>query len=128
MMTKYNSPRRVYRDALLIIGLLALAGCSASQWESKTTVSKVNISPETRTCPDWSADPVSNYSNEDFSNLGCSTTNNLYVQLRDKNDYKRGSGKPAIHADRESAVLQNYLTGAGSGASSSADAAPSTSR
>lgn len=117
----------MYKNIIVGSVALMLASCSTSQWESKEKVSKVNLSPETRVCPDWSADPVSNYSNEDFSNLGCSTTHNLYVQLRDKNDYKRGSGKPAIDANRESAVLQNYLTGASSGASSSADAASASS-
>lgn len=116
----------MYKKIFLSGVALVLASCSASQWESKEKVSKVSLSPATRVCPDWSADSVSNYSNEDFSNLGCSTTHNLYVQLRDKNDYKRGSGKPAINANRDSAVLQNYLTGAGS-AASSADAASASS-
>lgn len=107
---------------------MVLTGCNTSQWESKPVASKTTISPEVRRCPDWSSDPVSNYSNEDFSNLGCATSNNLYVQLKDKNDYKRGRSQSGITASRESAIMQNYMNGAGSGAaSSSSDAASSAS-
>ncbi len=115
---------------MMVAGALAvvLAGCHTSQ--SQGITSKTAISPEVRQCPDWSSDPVSNYSNEDFSNLGCATSNNLYVQLKDKKDYKHGRSKSGITASRDSAIMQNYMNGAGSGAaSSSSDAsAASTSR
>lgn len=115
---------------MIVAGGLAvmLAGCYTSKPQGIT--SKTAISPEVRNCPDWSSDPVTNYSNEDFSNLGCATSNNLYVQLKDKNDYKRGRSKSGVTASRESAIMQNYMNGAGSGAASSSDgaSAASTSR
>jgi len=106
---------------------VALVGCNTSKYESKAVASKSSISPEIRECPDWSSDPVSNYSNEDFSNHGCSTTHNLYVQLKDKKDYNRGTGKSGVSANRDSTFVQTYMNGAGSGAASSSSAAPASS-
>lgn len=119
------------RYMIMVAGGLAvvLAGCHTSQ--SQGITSKTAISPEIRQCPDWSSDPVSNYSNEDFSNLGCSTTHNLYMQLKDKKDYNHGRGKSGISASRDSAIMQNYMNGAGSDAAASSSdgaSAASTSR
>lgn len=106
---------------------LVLAACSTDGWVTPPARSNMAISPDVRKCPDWSSNPVYNYSNEDFSNLGCSTTHNLYVHLRDKNDYKRGSGKPAINPERDSAVMENYFKGTAPAGASSGDAASASS-
>jgi type IV pilus biogenesis protein CpaD/CtpE len=111
--------------------VLATMACTPDRWETPAKTSNTAIAPDIRQCPDWSSDPVKNYENEDFSNLGCSTTHNLYVQLRDKNDYRRGSGKSKIDATRDGVVIQGYMGGSSASGSSSAaasSAASSTSR
>ena len=82
-----------------------------------------------RECPDWSSNPVSNYSNDDFSNLGCANTNNNYVQLKDKNDVTRGTGNVKIDAVRDSTILQTYINGSSpASASATTSSASSSSR
>lgn len=102
-----------------IIGV-ALAGCSQPVQKAETSFK--------RHCPDWSSNPVSNYSNEDFSNLGCANKHNLLVQLKDPEDAVWGKGDGAINANHDSAVLQGYLGGgSAAGAAGAAGAASSSS-
>lgn len=76
-------------------------------------------------CPDWSSNPVSNNDNEDFSNFGCAYNNNLYVQIKDPEDFNHGNGKTEISATREGAIVQNYLSGAAAASSSASSSATS---
>jgi type IV pilus biogenesis protein CpaD/CtpE len=98
---------------------LLLAGCGDFQ-PTKTVGAK-------KTCPDWSSNPIANHSNADFSNLGCATNNNLLVQVKNPDDLKRGNGKAAIDAARDSVAVQSYLSGTGSSASSASATSSSAS-
>lgn len=64
-----------------------------------------------RNCPDWSSNPVHNYNNDDFSNLGCASDANLQAQVQDPQDLKQGKGKQGMTAARESSILQGYWSG-----------------
>ncbi len=103
----------------------ALSSCAS---DSNTQISSADT--QGKSCPDWSSNPVSNYSNEDFSNLGCATKNNLQVQLKNPADYEHGSGKTVINVLRDGGYVQGYLSGvsASSGSASSSSSVSSGSR
>ncbi len=64
-------------------------------------------------CPDWSANPVSNYSNADLSNFGCAYYHDLIIQMADPMDFKRGRGNVFPDATRSSVVIKEYSEGKG---------------
>jgi len=66
--------------------------------------------PKTGNCPDWSSNSRHNYANTDFSNFGCSYTNNWMRQVSNKQDIAKGTGDNSLHeSDRESVGLQKYM-------------------
>lgn len=112
------------QSKIIVAGCVAvvLSGCSSwLPYSSSGPVADKGV----KSCPDWSSNPVANYNNDDFSNLGCATGNNLYVQLKNPVDYEHGNGKAGISAARDSTALQGYLTGA---SAPSASASSSASR
>jgi|GEM_PF-949631 len=102
---------------LYILSVLSLlVACAAND--------KLADSP--KVCPDWSKNSTHDYRNKSgHSNFGCAYYSNLTTQLQNPEDYKKGSGKPTINADRDGAVIQNYLGSASSDSSSAAAAAVS---
>lgn len=77
-------------------------------------------------CPDWSSNPISNYSNSAFSNFGCSYRNDIAVQLQDPADYQHGNGRAMYDSQRESGLLSKYM-GGGAAASGSASSSGGSS-
>jgi hypothetical protein len=85
---------------LVTVSVISIMGCSSS-----TPPAKLQYA-----CPDWSSDPVSNYDNKDFSNFGCAYYNNLSVQLENPADLQGGHGVQTSSPDRESVVIQKYMS------------------
>lgn len=113
------------------LSVLAVTGALAIVISGCTLMHQQKPSADTsrgKVCPDWSSDPVSNYSNEDFSNFGCAYHNNLYVHIKDKADYERGGGKTTeISPLRDGTIVQTYLGGGGASSSSSSGGASAAS-
>lgn len=78
-------------------------------------------------CPDWSSDSIHNYSNKDFSNYGCAHYNNLAVQVVNPADLQNGHGDLEGSGDRESAVVQKYMSATPQSLPSSSTSSGSTS-
>lgn len=90
-----------YQSRLLAISfiIISASGCNSSE-QPKSSYS----------CPDWSSNPAHNFYNKDFSNLGCAYYNNLAVQVSTPDDLQKGHGQEIGSGERESTVLQKYMS------------------
>ncbi|MEI6730552.1 MAG: CpaD family pilus assembly lipoprotein, partial [Pseudomonadota bacterium] len=102
---------------LYILSLLSLlVACAAND--------KLADSP--KVCPDWSKISTHDYRNKSgHSNFGCAYYSNITTQLQNPEDYKKGTGKPTIDAERDSAIIQGYSSSSAASSSSGAAAAVS---
>lgn len=102
------------------MGMLLLTGCvplgfdsSATNYRDGTEVKNSVgpngelISPEG--CPDWTASPLTTFSNAKQGNFGCATTTNLGLMLENPRDLERGASNGNITPDvqRSSDAIKN---------------------
>ena len=104
------------RYIYILAALIAITACSSND--------KMSDSP--KVCPDWSKNSTHDYRNKSgHSNFGCAYYSNITTQLQNPEDYKKGSGKPTIDAERDSAIIQGYSNSSAASSSSGAAAAVS---
>lgn len=128
-------------NKFLIVSLLGLSSCAMMDMQGTDTQdyyaqhpieNKVGpngelISPPN--CPDWSASPVTNYSNAKQRNIGCSVVTNLGLMLEEPRDLEKGAsgGHVTPSPDRSADAIKNYRTGLANPSSDAGAAADSAS-
>jgi len=85
---------------VITASVLSLISCSGASDQANTS----------RTCPDWSDNPIHNHQNTDFSNFGCAYYNDIAVQVENPDDLQQGHGILVGNGDRDSVNAQKYLT------------------
>jgi pilus biogenesis lipoprotein CpaD len=73
-------------------------------------------------CPDWSASPVTTYSNTTQGNFYCAQESNIGLMVADPHDLVEGSGDVQMSTARAAMAVQNYNNGAAAPAAASSGA------
>ena len=93
---------------IIITAVLLLSACAPEQKLNTIDLSGPEPKLIAPACPDWTSQSSQTFTNDNFSNFGCSTVNNFGQMVKDPMDLVHGRGSEVYPGSKTANAVKAY--------------------